>query len=71
MINYVSYNTNSFMPNKQQALINISSIIFGAATLLLYYTTTKPMPSIIAYLGWFGFISSIICLIFNLKDNGE
>ena len=59
------------MPKKQRILTNIIGIVFGAATLLIYYTTAKPMPSIIAYLGWFGFISSIICLIFNIKDNGE
>lgn len=59
------------MPNKQRVFLNISGIVFGVAALLNYYTTAKPMPSIIAYLGWFGFISSTICLIFNIGDNGE
>ena len=57
------------MSNKQRILTNIGGIVFGVAALLLYYTSTKPMPSIIAYLGWFGFITSTICLIFNLGDN--
>ena len=59
------------MSNKQHALTNIIGIVFGVAALFLYYTATKPMPSIIAYLGWFGFITSIICLIFNIGDNGK
>ncbi len=59
------------MSKKQSILTNIIGIVFGAATLLIYYTTTKPVSSIVAYLGWFGFISSTICLIFNIGDNGE
>ena len=59
------------MPNKQRILTNIMGIVFGAAALLLYYTSPKPMAPIIAYLGWFGFISSTICLIFNLGNNGK
>ncbi len=59
------------MPNKQRVLTNIIGIVFGVAALLIYYTATKPMPSIIAYLGWFGSITSTICLIFNIKDNGK
>jgi hypothetical protein len=59
------------MSNKQRALTNIIGIVSGVAALFLYYTATKPMPSIVAYLGWFGFITSTICLIFNLKGNGK
>ena len=59
------------MPNKQRALINIIGIVFGVAALILYYTAPKPMSPIIAYLGWFGFITSTICLIFNIGDNGK
>lgn len=56
------------MPNKQ---LNISGIVFGVATLILYYTAPNPVSPIIAYLGWFGFITSTICLIFNPGDNGK
>lgn len=59
------------MSNKQRALINIISIVFGVTALCLYYTAPKPVPSIIAYLGWFGSITSTICLIFSIKDNGK
>lgn len=59
------------MSNKQRILTNIIGIVFGVAALLLYYTATKPVSPIAAYLGWFGFITSTICLIFNLKENGE
>lgn len=59
------------MSNKQRILINIIGIVFGAAALILYYTATKPVSPIAAYLGWFGFITSTICLIFNIGDNGK
>ena len=59
------------MPDKQRVLTNIIGIVFGIAALILYYTATKPVSSIVAYLGWFGLITSTICLIFNLRDNGK
>lgn len=59
------------MPNKQRILTNIIGIVFGIAALFLYYTATKPVSSIVAYLGWFGLITSTICLIINLGNNGK